>query len=147
MNHDFKNQTKEIGNKFELEKIKFCHIEKMAANKTAAEKQQNDHTLSMAKLRLEEKNLEMKKEAINHSSVKSQTVIPGQFIKKKAFFQCLLQVLMNGGTSEKHLTKETIQFLKTIHQSQITSVRRQQSDENRSSEFAIEFIFVESSFK
>ena len=54
---------------------------------------------------------------------------------------------MNGGTSEKHLTKETIQFLKTIHQSQITSVRRQQSDENRSSEFAIEFIFVESSFK
>ena len=86
MNHDFKNQSKEIDNKFELEKIKICHIEKMAANKTAAEKQQNDHTLSMAKLRLEEKNLEMKKEAINHSSVKSQTVIPGQLIKRKHSF-------------------------------------------------------------
>lgn len=47
---------------------------------------------------------------------------------------------MNGGSSEKHLTTETIQFLKTIHQSQITSVRGQQSDENRSSELAIEFL-------
>ena len=57
------------------------HVEKMAACKSAAEKQQNDHSLSMAELKLREQELQMKNNAINHSSVKSQTIIPGWFKK------------------------------------------------------------------
>ena len=53
------------------------HVEKMAANKSAADKQQNDHCLSMAELKLREQELQMKNNAINHSSVKSPTLLPG----------------------------------------------------------------------
>ena len=53
------------------------HAEKMAANKSAMEKLQNDHSLSMAELNLREKELQMKNNAINHSSVKSPTLLPG----------------------------------------------------------------------
>ena len=79
--HNHKHQDKETNFKFQLKKFEMNHIEKMAANKSTAEKQQNDHSLSMAELKVREQELQMKNNAINHSSVKSQTIIPGQFKK------------------------------------------------------------------
>ena len=79
VDHKIQHQNKETDYKFKLEEM--SHAEKMAAHKSAAEKQHNDHTESMAKLKLEEQKLQTKNSAINHSAVKSQTLIPGQFIQ------------------------------------------------------------------
>ena len=110
--HNHKHQDKETDFKFKLKKFEMSHAEKMAANKSAAEKQQNDHSLSMAELKLREQELQMKNNAINHSSVKSQTIIPGQFYKTRRRLLNFGIVIMNG-SGEKTLDKDTTQFLRT----------------------------------
>lgn len=90
--YEFRQQDKQIDNKLKLDEMN--HAEKIAANKYATKKQQNDHNLSMADLRLRKQELEMKKNAMNHSSVTSQTLIGllGQFIK---FLGCLFNSCIN----------------------------------------------------
>ena len=115
------------------------HTEKMAANKSAIEKQQNDHSLSMAELKLREKELQMKNNAINHSSVKSQTLIPGQFITISKCLPIFRLVLMS---AEKSLDKDTTQFLRThlrYDQTQVTSVSSNSSNSDRTAAITIEY--------
>jgi len=114
IDHQFRQQDKQTDNKFKVDEMN--HAEKMAAHKSAIEKQKNDHSLSMAELKLREKELQMKNNAINHSSVKSQTLIP---------------VLMS---AEKSLDKDTTQFLRThlrYDQTQVTSVSSNSSNSDR----------------
>ena len=113
------------------------HIEKMAVYKNAAEKQQNDHAEVMAKVKLEQQNLQTKNSAINHSAVKSQTLIPGQFIEFWRWSLNFRIVILNAGAGEKTMDKDTTQFLRThlrYDQTQVTSVPNQQSNSSRDTE-------------
>ena len=115
------------------------HAEKMTAYKSAADKQQNDYSLSMAKLKLREQELQMKNNAINHSSVKSQTLIPGQFI---TISKCLLIFGLVLMSAENSLDKDTTQFLRThlrYDQTQVTSMSRNSSNSGRTAAITIEY--------
>ena len=115
------------------------HAEKMVANKSAIEKQKNDHSLAMAELKLREKELQMKNNAINHSSVKSQTLIPGQFITISKCLSIFRLVLMS---AEKSLDKDTTQFLRThlrYDQTQVTSVSSHSLNSDRTAEITFEY--------
>jgi len=115
------------------------HAEKMAANKSAADKQQNDYSLSMAKLKFREQELQMKNNAINHSSVKSQTLIPGQFI---TISKCLLIFRLVFMSAENSLDKDTTQFLRThlrYDQTQVTSVSSNSLNSGRTAAITIEY--------